>query len=241
MPSKYVHTEVDGRKLKLSNLDKTIYPKAGVSKAEIIQYYLAIAPYLLNYIKGRALTLIRFPDGIGKTQFYAKSKPAWTPDWIDSFGIAHSEETIDYIVAQDKPTIVWLANLAALELHPMQMTTDDADHPDHFIFDLDPPENGDFEVVKRIALKLKDFLEGYGYVPYIKTSGSKGLHIYVPIVKEYTHEEMVDSVKSLAKVFVSQNKESSTLAMNKQKREGCLLYTSPSPRDKRQSRMPSSA
>lgn len=223
MPSKYVHTEVEGRKLKLSNLDKIIYPEVGIPKAEIIQYYLAIAPYLLKHIKGRPLTLIRYPDGISKQQFYAKSKPDWTPDWVDSYGITHSEETIKYIVAQDTATVVWLANLAALELHPMQMTTDQEENPDQFVFDLDPPENGDFEVVKSIALKLKDFLEGYKYKPYVKTSGSKGLHIFVPIIREYSHEEMVEAVKALAKVFVSQNKADTTLAMSKEKRGGKTL------------------
>ncbi len=223
MPPKYIYTEVEGRKLKLSNLDKLIYPTAEVAKAEVIQYFLTIAPYLLKYIKGRPLTLIRFPDGIEKQQFYAKSKPKWTPEWIDSYGIQHSEEKIQYLVAQDIPTIVWLANLAALELHPMQMTTQMIESPDHFIFDLDPPENGDFEVVKDIALKLKVFLESYDYVPFVKTSGSKGLHIFVPIEKIYTHEEMVESVKKLAKVFVSQNTEQTTLAMNKEKRGGRTL------------------
>lgn len=223
MPSKYIHTEVEGRKLKLSNLDKIIYPNVGIPKAEIIQYYLSIAPYILKHIKGRPLTLIRFPDGISKQQFYAKSKPDWTPDWISSYAISHSEESINYLVANDTATVVWLANLAALELHPMQMTIDQEENPDQFVFDLDPPDNGNFEVVKSIAFKLKDFLEGYNYKPYIKTSGSKGLHIFVPIVRDYTHEEMVESVKALAKVFVSQNKIDTTLAMSKEKRGGKTL------------------
>jgi len=223
MPSKYVHTEIEGRKLKISNLDKIIYPNEEVSKAEIIQYYLHVAPLILKYIKGRPLTLIRFPDGIDKQQFYAKSKPEWTPKWIDSFGIPHSEETIHYLVAQETAAVVWLANLAALELHPMQMVTTLPEHPDHFIFDLDPPENGDFEIVKKIAFKLKTFLESYNYTPYLKTSGSKGLHIFVPILPDSTHEFMVDSVKSIAKIFVSQNPKNTTLAMNKEKRGGKTL------------------
>lgn len=223
MPSKYVHTEVEGRKLKLSNLDKVLYPNASVSKAEVIQYMLDVAPLLLKYIKGRPLTLIRFPDGIGKKQFYSKSKPDWTPEWIDSIGIAHSEETIRYIIANEPASVVWLANLAALEIHPMQMTKHEMDTPDHFIFDLDPPDNGDFDIVKTIALKLHDFLISYGYAPFVKTSGSKGLHIYVPITKTVSHEKMTDAVKKLAKVFVSQNSDTSTLAMNKEKREGKTL------------------
>ena len=223
MPPKYIHTEVDGRKLKLSNLDKVLYPDANVSKAEVIQYYLDISTYMLKYISGRPLTLIRFPDGIHKKKFYSKSKPDWTPEWINSVRVEHSDEYIDYVIADNQAVVVWLANLAALEIHPMQMTKDAMDFPDHFIFDLDPPEGGDFEVVKHIALRLKLFLESYKYKPFIKTSGSKGLHIYVPIVKSVSHELMTTGVKKLAQVFVTQNKETCTLAMSKEKREGKTL------------------
>lgn len=223
MAKTYIHTEVDGQKLKLSNLEKVLYPDSNVTKAEVIQYYLDIAPILAKYLNHRPLTLIRFPDGIEKSKFYAKTKPKWTPEWVKSYKIQHSEESIPYIVSDSNATIIWLANLAALELHPMQMTIDDYEHPDHFIFDLDPPENGDFEDVKEIALKLKSFLENYNYNTFIKTSGSKGLHIFVPIIKKYNHEEMVEAVKLLAKIFVSQNTKLTTLALNKQKRKGKIL------------------
>lgn len=223
MAPKYIHTEIEGRKLKISNLDKVLYPSASVTKAEVIQYHIDIAPYILKYIANRPLTLIRFPDGIGKTQFYSKSKPDWTPEWVDSVDIGHSDDTISYVVAQGTPTLVWLANLAALEIHPMQMTKDSMELPDHYIFDLDPPENGDFEVVKEIALRLRSFLESYGHTPYVKTSGSKGLHIYVPLLKGPTHEEMTTWIKKIARIFVTQNPKISTLAMSKEKREGKTL------------------
>lgn len=223
MSSKYIYTQVNGRKLKISNLDKVLYPKIGVTKAEVIQYYINIAPKILSYIKNRPLTLIRFPDGIDKNQFYAKTMPEWTPDWIDNIDITHSKESITYIVAQGPASVAWLANLAALELHPMQMTKDALEFPDHYVFDLDPPEDGDFEVVKEIALKLKDHIESYNHVPFIKTSGSKGLHIYVPIEKTVSHEEMTDEVKRIAKKFVAKNPLISTLAMSKEKRKGRTL------------------
>ena len=223
MAPKYIHTEIEGRKLKISNLDKVLYPSVNVTKAEIIQYHIDIAPYILKYISNRPLTLIRFPDGIEKTTFYSKSKPEWAPEWIDSVDIGHSDETVTYVVAQSTPTLVWLANLAALEIHPMQMTKDTIELPDHYIFDLDPPENGDFEVVKMIALKLKSFLESYNHTPFVKTSGSKGLHIYVPIIKQSSHEEMTTWVKKIARIFVSQNPKISTLAMSKERREGKIL------------------
>ena len=223
MAPKYIHTEIEGRKLKISNLDKILYPSVGATKAEIIQYYIDVAPYMLKYIKGRPLTLIRFPDGIDKTQFYSKSKPDWAPDWVRSVDIGHTDSVISYVVAQGTPTLVWLANLAALEIHPMQMMIDNMELPDHYIFDLDPPENGDFEIVKEIALRLKSFLENYNHTPFIKTSGSKGLHIYVPIDKNSSHEQMTEGVKKIAKLFVSQNKNISTIAMSKEKRDGKTL------------------
>ena len=221
--SKYVHTEVDGVKLKLSNLDKVLYPDAGITKAEVIQYYMKIAPILIKYIGMRPLTLIRYPDGIDKTKFYSKSCPDWAPSWIKRQNIQHSEEAIPYAVVSKVPGIVWLANLAALEIHPMQMVTSNMDHPDHFIFDIDPPEGSSFTEVKHIAYKLKAFLESYKYTPYIKTSGSKGVHIVVPILAEYTHEEMVECVKGLAKLFVQQNKDTSTLNLQKGSRGGKTL------------------
>ncbi len=221
--SKYVHTEVEGRQLKLSNLDKTLYPGSKFVKAEIIQYYMRVAPLLLKYIGRRPLTLIRYPDGIDGTKFYSKTCPDWAPKWIQRQPIQHSEESVDYAVINTTPGVVWLANLAALELHPTQMTTDRMDNPDHFIFDLDPPEGQDFERVKEIAFQLKTFLERYNYTPFVKTSGGKGVHILVPIFPEYTHEEMVETVKGLAKQFVQQNKETSTLQLQKGSRAGKTL------------------
>ena len=218
MPSKYVHTEIEGQKLKLSNLDKLIYPASKISKAEIIQYYLAVADQLLIHISDRPLTLIRFPDGIQKERFYAKEKPAWTPEWIPSIKIEHSKDPINYIYVQNKAAVIWLANLSALEIHPMQMTVDSIEHPDHFIFDLDPPDDTDFTSLKKIAFDLRDFLQEKKYTPFVKTSGSKGLHILVPIEKKYTHEEMVTSVKLLAQQFVKKYPDTSTLHLAKEKR-----------------------
>lgn len=221
--SKYIHTEVDGIKLKLSNLSKILYPESGITKAEVIQYYMTIAPIIINHIGNRPLTLIRYPDGIEKNKFYSKSCPEWAPSWIKRQEIQHSEEMIPYAVINNTAGVVWLANLAALEIHPMQMLTTKMENPDHFIFDIDPPEGADFSDVKQIAYKLKRFLESYNYTPFIKTSGSKGVHIIVPIITQHTHDEMVECVKGLAKLFVQQNKDSSTLNLQKNNRDGKTL------------------
>ena len=222
MAKQVIHTEVEGRKLKLSNLDKVLYPSIGVSKAEIFQYMISIAPTMLPYVKSRALTLIRFPDGIDGKSFYTKSKPEWSPDWIKSLDIQHSKEVISYLVAEDTATLVWISNLAGLEIHPMQFTTHQP-NPDHFIFDLDPENDQAFEDLKELAYLLKEFLMGYDYFPLLKTSGGKGLHLIIPIKAKWDHEVMVNSVKELAKEFVKQNPGIATLKMNKQKREGKTL------------------
>lgn len=223
MPSKYIHTELEGQKLKLSNLDKVIYPDSNITKAEIIQYYIDVSALFLKYSRNRPTTLIRYPDGIDKSSFYAKSAPEWTPDWIRTILIEHSQDSINYIVPENKAAVAWLANLSALELHPTQMQFDQLENPDHFIFDLDPDPNQSFEDIKSIAFLLNEFLKIKGYHPFVKTSGSKGLHIYVPIVSNVTHEQMVDEVKKLAQEFVGNHSESCTLHLQKQKRNGKLL------------------
>ena len=223
MAKSVVHTDIDGRSLKLSNLDKVLYPSLGVTKAEVIKYYLDIAPYLLRYIKDRPITMIRFPDGVEGKSFYSKDKPDWTPSWIDSMLIQHDEKKIDYIVPVDRATIVWLANLACLEMHPTQFVKSSDMQPDFFIVDLDPDEGLDFEDVKQAAWHLKSFLERYDYTPFLKTSGGKGLHIYVPIRAEVPYEEVTKTVKALAKTFVQEHGEKYTLQISKARRSGKIL------------------
>lgn len=221
MAKKEIITEIEGRRLKLSNLQKVLYPAAGVMKAELINYYITAAPYILKYISQRPLTLIRFPDGILANRFYSKNKPNWTPQWVASVKV-DKEDDITYIMANETATLAWTANLATLELHPMQIRANHLKFADHFIFDLDPPETADFEVVKKLALNLKPFLEGYGYHPFIKTSGSKGLHIYVPITPQYDNATLLTTVKTLAKAYIKQD-PSVTLKMSKEKRKGKVL------------------
>ncbi len=221
MPKNEIITEIEGRKLKLSNLEKVLYPQAEVTKAEFIQYFIKIAPYLLRYISHRPLTQIRFPDGIEGNRFYSKNKPNWTPSWIGTVKV-DPDDDITYVMANDTASLVWMANLATLELHPMQVKDAHPHRPDHFIFDLDPPPSSDFEVVKQLALRLKPFLESYGYHPFIKTSGSKGLHIYVPITPQYDQETFITSIKKLAKEYISTD-NITTLKINKQARKGKVL------------------
>jgi len=219
----YIHTDIDGRALKLSNLDKVIYPSLGISKAEVIKYYLEMSSYILRYVQHRPITMIRFPDGVEGKSFYSKDKPDWTPAWIDSMVIQHEEKEINYIVPADKATIVWLANLACLEIHPTQFKKSSEQKPDFFVVDLDPDEGLGFDEVKEAAWKIKEFLERYEYTCFLKTSGGKGLHIYVPIRPELPYEEVTKSVKALAKVFVKEYGQKYTLQISKARRSGKIL------------------
>ena len=223
MPTKYIHTSIDGRALKLSNLEKVLYPSIGITKAQVIQYYLDVAPSLLRYIKDRPLTVIRFPDGVEGKSFYSKDKPAWTPEWIPGLKIQHEEKTIDYLIPIDKPSIVWLANLACLELHPTQFIRHNDMKPDFFVVDLDPDEQLGFGQVKEAAWQIRDFLIQYDYTAFLKTSGGKGLHLYIPIIPETTFDEMIDALKSIVKIFIAQHQKLYTLNVSKAQRKGKIL------------------
>ncbi|HZB14746.1 MAG TPA: ATP-dependent DNA ligase, partial [Chryseolinea sp.] len=167
--------QVGKREVELSNLDKVLFPNDHVVKAQVIEYYLKIAPTLLNYTKGRALTLIRFPDGIYGESFYQKNKPEWAPSWIEF--VTLGKESKDYIIATEPALLVWLANLASLEIHQLHSRKPDFEYPDYMVFDLDPPEGYTFTKLIPIAFELKEHIETFGYTPFVKTTGGKGLHI----------------------------------------------------------------
>lgn len=222
MAKKTQWTQVGKRKLEISNLEKELYPDKKITKAEIIQYYLKIAPTLLNHIKGRALTLIRFPEGIQGESFYQKNKPAWAPDWVE-FVTLGSTEKKDYILATEPASLVWLANLAALELHQLHSRKPAFDKPDYMVFDLDPPEGEAFEKVKKIALDLKQFLEGYGYHPFAKTTGGKGIHVCVPIEPKLDFSTVFEAAQVMAKAYVEKRPKELTLHIKKESRKGRML------------------
>jgi len=222
MPTKEpVYTEIEGQRVKLTNLEKVLYPFGAYSKAEIIQYMLEVAPLLLPFVKGRPLTLIRFPDGIGNKTFYTKNKPSWTPDWIPTTYLPWDEDN-EYVLTTHTPHLIWLANLAALEVHIMNSTIDNFEHPNFFVIDLDPPEDQGFGPVKEIAFALKSFLEEKNYTPFAKLSGGKGIHIFVPILPNWNHDTVVDSVKEMMKAFIKIH-PTTTLSISKTKRSDKIL------------------
>ncbi|MEJ1240043.1 non-homologous end-joining DNA ligase [Chryseolinea sp. T2] len=213
--------QVGKREIELSNLDKVLFPEDDIIKAQVIAYYLAIAPTLLNYVKGRALTLIRFPDGITGESFYQKNRPEWAPSWIEF--VVLGKEKKDYILATEPALLVWLANLASLELHQLHSRKPDFDFPDYMVFDLDPPEGYNFSQLVPIALELKSVLEEYGYTPFVKTTGGKGLHICCPIEAKWDFHTVFEAAQDIARPFVDNRPDQVTLHIKKDARKGRVL------------------
>jgi bifunctional non-homologous end joining protein LigD len=183
----------DLTKVALKNLDKIFYPKNKVTKGQVIEYYIRIAPKLLPVIADRPLVLTRYPDGIegGTQSFFEKNAPGGTPNWVKIKTIysSASKRDVNYIVANDLDTLIWLANLAALEIHMPFSKINALDKPDFLFFDVDPEPPATLSDAAEVALLLKDKLVELRLTPYIKTSGKKGLHVVIPIVPEHSFEK----------------------------------------------------
>ncbi|MEJ7645783.1 MAG: non-homologous end-joining DNA ligase [Chryseolinea sp.] len=213
--------QVGKREIELSNLEKVLFPEDAIVKAQVIAYYLGIAPTLLNFVKGRALTLIRYPDGIKGESFYQKNKPDWAPEWIEF--VTLGKEKKDYIIATEPALLVWLANLASLEIHQLHSRKPTYDFPDYMVFDLDPPEGYTFTNVIPIAVALKHRLEEHGYTPFVKTTGGKGLHICCPIEAKWDYHTVFEAAEDIAKPFVESLPDATTLHIKKDARKGRIL------------------
>ncbi|MCW6005537.1 non-homologous end-joining DNA ligase [Micromonospora sp. CPCC 205371] len=218
-----IKVEVDGRSLELSNLDKVLYPAAGFTKGEIIDYYTRIAPVLLPHLRDRALTRIRFPNGVDGASFFEKNAPAGTPSWVRLErlpvpGSTKSREMLDYVVADDLPTLVWLANLAALELHTPQWRVG-AD-PDLMVVDLDPGAPAGLRECCAVAVLMRARLAEDGLEAYPKTSGKKGMQLSCPIAGTQSAETVSGYAKRIAEELERGNAKWITSKMAKRLRPG---------------------
>src|SRR5712692_7381006 len=203
---------VKGKKLSVSNLDKVLYPKVGFTKGQVIDYYIRIAPVLLPHLEDRPLTMKRYPNGVDKEFFYEKNCPSHRPKWVKTAKVwsEGNNKTMEYCLAQDLPTLVWAANLADLELHTSLAKKKNVARPTMMVFDLDPGAPADIVQCCQVGLWLRDLLGGMKLKSFAKTSGSKGLQVYVPVNTPVT-SNMSKSVRK-GKVFVdwSQNDEHKT-------------------------------
>lgn len=182
--------EVNGRRLRLSNLDKVLYPRVGMTKGEMVDYYSRIAPVLLPHLADRPLTLKRYPDGVDGKSFFEKNAPSHTPEWVRTArlptpGSSRGRQEIDYVVCDDLPTLVWVANLAAIELHIPQWTLRGKRRrgADNLVLDLDPGPPATLAECCEVACLLREEIGADGLTGYAKTSGRKGLQVYAPIAE----------------------------------------------------------
>jgi bifunctional non-homologous end joining protein LigD len=222
-PAKRLEVSIDDRRLSLSNLDKLLYPQAGFTKGHVIDYYTRIAPVLLPHLRDRPLTLKRYPDGVDKGHFYEKRCPSHRPDWVRVAPVwsGRNEGDINYCVADDLATLVWLANLADLEMHTPLARATDIETPTLVAFDLDPGAPATIVECARVALELREAFEHLGLEAFPKTSGSKGMQVYLPLnTPGVTWDDTKTFALHLAQLLERRNRELVVSDMSKAKRGG---------------------
>jgi bifunctional non-homologous end joining protein LigD len=216
-----VEVAVDGRELGLTSLEKVMYPAAGFTKAQVIDYYQRIAPAMLPHLKGRPLTRVRWPHGTGDMSFFEKRAPAGTPPWVKTAEVTHKDETIPYVVCDDRATLVWLANLNALELHPQLHLAKDPSRPTEVVFDLDPGLPAALLECCQVAVTIRDLLDGLDLKVFPKVSGGKGLQLYVPLnTPGVSYDDTKDFSRSIAIVLERDDPERVVSRMAKDLRKG---------------------
>jgi bifunctional non-homologous end joining protein LigD len=216
--------DVARREPKLSNLDKLIYPAAGLSKRGVIDYYSGVAPTLLAHLRGRPLTVTRWPDGVAGKSFFQKQAPAHRPDWVRTVSLPTQGKRIDYVLVEDQATVVWLANLAALELHVPLSRGEDMQRPTAVVFDLDPGAPAGILECCRVASLLRGVFQGVGLESFVKTSGSKGLQLYIPLNRDdVSYTQTKPFAKMVAELLEQAEPELVISRMTKARRTGKVL------------------
>jgi len=211
--------EVEGKELKLSNLDKVIYPKTGFTKGEMVDYYAKVAPTIVPHLSGRAVTLRRFPEGVEDLDaaFFEKRCPKHRPKWVKTAKVQAGPQAgvIEFCVCDSLPTLIWMAQLAALELHPSLSRSRAPKRPTVVAFDLDPGPPADVVDCSRVALRLREVLSQLELESFIKTSGSKGMQLYVPLNTKTSYEETRPFAQALAQLIAKQDPENILAKMGK--------------------------
>jgi bifunctional non-homologous end joining protein LigD len=195
--------DVEGRKLKLTNLDKVLYPAAGFTKGQVIDFAVRIAPVLVPHLAGRALTMKRYPEGVDHEYFFEKNAPKFRPDWIKTTPVwsDSNHRTVHYILANDLATLVWIANLASIELHPSLSLAVDIAMPTMIVFDLDPGPPANIIQCAQVGLWVRDIFEHFNLQSFPKTSGSKGLQVYIPLNTKTSYEQTKSFAHAIARLL----------------------------------------
>jgi len=205
------------REVRLTNLNKIFWKNLGITKRDLLQYYADISPWLLPHVQERAMVMKRYPNGAEGDFFYMKRAPSPRPDWIEICPIMHSE-MVHFPIVQDLPSLLWLINLGCIDLNPWYARCDDTDRPDFLHFDLDPGPGSDIEKVSKVALCVRDILAPLKMPIFAKTTGSKGIHVYIPIVRGPLQKEVWTFAKAIAIELESRHPDIITAEYRKVKR-----------------------
>jgi len=214
--------EIEGKHLSLTNLDKVLYPATGFTKGQVIDYYARIAPVLVPHLAGRPLTLKRYPEGVDKEYFFEKNATKHRPDWVKTAPIwsEGNQRDVNYILANDLATLVWIANLAGIELHPSLSLAKDIASPRSMVFDLDPGPPANIVQCCQVGVWLRDIFDHFGLQSFPKTSGSKGLQIYVPLNTPTNYDSTKSFALALARLLENEHRELVVSDMKKKLRVG---------------------
>jgi len=216
--------DIEGRRLKVSNLDKVLYPAAGFTKAHVIDYYARVGRWMVPHLKDRPLTLKRYPDGVDAGSFFEKNAPSHAPEWVQTARVEGSTSATDFVLANDLPTLVWAANLAALELHPSLSRAPEMERPTMMVFDLDPGAPATLLECCQVAVVLRGMFEALKLESFAKTSGGKGLQIYVPLnTASVTYEDTKGFSREVAQLLEKQIPDLVVSNMKKELRVGKVL------------------
>ena len=217
--------EIQGKRLKLSNLDKVFYPKTGFTKGQVIDYYTRISGALLPHLQKRPLTLKRYPNGVDEKFFYEKRCPTHRPEWVATAPVESERAggVVDYCLCNDLPTLVWVANMASIELHPSLSHAPKIEQPTTLAFDLDPGPPAAILECAQVGLWVRDVLAEFGLESFPKTSGSKGMQVYVPLNTPVTYDDTKPFAKAVAELLEKHHPELVVSRMSKDLRPGKVL------------------
>ncbi|PKM77954.1 MAG: DNA polymerase domain-containing protein [Firmicutes bacterium HGW-Firmicutes-15] len=214
---------IEGREIQLTNLDRILWPEQGYTKHDLVEYYGAVFSFISPHLRQRPLVFTRYPNGIKEASFYQKNAPQYLPEWIRTFAWAGSKGIKHYVLVEAQADLIWLANQACIEIHPWMSQTFTIENPDYIVFDLDPSEQNTFEEIVSVARLLKDLMGKLGLDVYLKTSGSKGLHIYLPIVPRYSYSQVRSFAQMIAQLICNVVPDIATIQRSLQHR-GKRIY-----------------
>ena len=209
---------IQGRTVRLTNLKKIFWKELGLTKRDLLQYYADVSKVLIPHVKERAMVMKRYPNGAEGEFFYMKRAPSPRPDWIETCVIMHNAGEVNFPIVQDLPSLLWVINLGCIDLNPWYAVCADSDRPDFLHFDLDPGPGADFEKVRAVAFAVKELLDAINLPSYPKTTGSRGIHVYVPIVRGPLQKEVWTVSKTIAQELASRYPQLITAEYRKAKR-----------------------